>query len=169
MTELQPRQIVADLTARYERLSDAELLAALEALPALPDESDASWDDDRFWRAAVFPFVVLRDLAASRRLAPAIEILLSKASFGDPGEVMRGLRHMLEAIVAPNWDVLADACIRAAVSPRHGIKLWALQQLAVLEDERARPTFEQALHHPEVSIREAAELGLRRLVRGGTC
>ena len=134
-------------------------------MPDLPDESDAAWDDDAFWLAVAYPYLALGDVSAVRRLVPAIAILLAKAPFGDPGEIMRGLRHKLEAIVAPDWDVLVDACIGAAASRRLGTKLWALDQLAVLEDERARSAFEQALLHAESSIRQAGELGLSRLAR----
>jgi hypothetical protein len=52
---------------------------------------------------------------------------------------MRGLRHSLEAIFNPDWNALADICIDAAKSPRLGTKLWAIDQLIVLEDPRARP------------------------------
>ena len=56
---------------------------------------------------------------------------------------MRGLRHDLEAIVNPNWSVLADACLDAARSPRLGTRLWAIDELIRLEDPRARPLHER--------------------------
>lgn len=78
---------------------------------------------------------------------------------------MRGLRHSLEAIVNPEWGALTEACLEAIRTPRLGTKLWSLSQLAVLEDERARPAFLEALQHEDPDIRSEARRGLERLGR----
>lgn len=59
-------------------------------------------------------FYLLGALAALRSLRAAIPLLLERACYGDPGEMMRGIRHTLEAIVKPQWDILTDECIQAA-------------------------------------------------------
>ncbi len=99
------------------------------------------------------------------RVANALRLLLDRACYGDPGEIMRGLRHSLEAIVDPDWPALADVCLEAARSPRPGTRLWAIDQLAILDDARARPVFEDAVAHAPEEIRERAQMGLDRLDR----
>jgi hypothetical protein len=163
MPDRAPHQIIADAVAAFSGRPDVDVLAALSALPALVDESDASWNSDAYWHDVAYPYIALADVAAQRRLRPAIRLLLDRACFGDPGEIMRGLRHSLEAIVNPDWHALADECIAAARSPRSGTVLWAMHQLAVLEDAGARPVFEHALSSPEPQIRDFARVGLDRL------
>jgi len=158
-----PHEVIAEGVAAFAGRPDADVLAALAALPPLVDETDTSWDSDTYWSAVAYPYIILADVAAKRRLRPAIQLLLERACFGDPGEIMRGLRHSLEAIVNPDWAALADECIVAARSSRSGTVLWAVDQLAVLNDPRARPVFEGALSRPEPEIRDAARLGLKRL------
>jgi hypothetical protein len=159
----EPYQIIEDLTSAYEDCTDDEVLESLRALPALADESDPVWENDEYWGETAYRFVALADVAAQRRLRPAIRLLLDRACYGDPGEIMRGLRHSLEAIVDPDWTTLADVCLQAARSPRLGTKLWAIDQLAVLDDPRARPLFEDAVRHGPEDIKSVAQIGLDRL------
>lgn len=159
-----PYQRIAEYAAAFARASDEDVLEALTALAPLPDEASAEWDDDDTWDRAN-RFMALADVAAARRLRAAIPLLLERASFGDPGEMMRGLRHALEAIVNPDWPALATICIERAASGRSGTRLWALEQLTVLEDGRARLTFEAARSSPLPEIRDVAEQGLFRLDR----
>ncbi len=98
-------------------------------------------------------------------VTPAIRLLLDRACYGDPGEMFRGLRHALEAIVNPRWSELADIGLEAARSERVGTRLWAIAQLAVLEDERARPVFEESIRSDPHEICWWAEMGLKRLNR----
>lgn len=163
----KPHEIIAGMVASHAGASDAQVLAAIAALAPLEDESSARWNDDAYWHAAAYPFVALADVAALRKLRPAIRLLLDRACFGDPGELMRGLRHGFEAIVNPDWAALADICMAACASARPGTRLWALEELAILEDPRARPLFEQALHDRLEEIRSAARSGLERLERAG--
>ncbi|MBO0701004.1 MAG: HEAT repeat domain-containing protein, partial [Zavarzinella sp.] len=90
---------------------------------------------------------------------------LDRACYGDPGEMFRGLRHALEAIVNPRWSELADICLEAARSPRRGTRLWAIDQLTVLDDERARPVFEESVRSDTDEICRRAAIGLERLDR----
>lgn len=162
-----PAQIVAGLADRYRQSSDPQIVAALGALPPLRDEDDPAWDDEVYWSGVAYPYLALADVAAERRLWPAVRLLLDRACFGDPGEIMRGLRHSLEAIANPDWASLADACIAAITSAstrRPGTVLWAAEQLAILDDPRAFPVFEKLRHSEHARIREVAELGLARLM-----
>jgi hypothetical protein len=164
--ERKPCQIIADMVAARESATDAAVLAELSALPPLPDEDDPAWGHNATWQDA-YRFVALADVAAARRLKPAIRLLLDRACYGDPGEMFRGLRHAFEAIVNPQWSELADICLEAARSRRLGTRLWAIDQLTVLEDERARPVFEQSMRSDPHEFKWLAEIGLERLNRKG--
>jgi hypothetical protein len=163
-----PAQIIADMVSARASKSDAEVLAELAAFPPLPDENDPAWKKDATWQEAM-RFVALADVAAARRLKPAIRLLLDRACYGDPGEMFRGLRHASEAIVSPRWSELVDICLEAATSQRLGTRLWAIDELTILEDERARPIFEESMRTDPKEIRSVAEDGLQRLnaKRGG--
>jgi hypothetical protein len=113
--------------------SDEAVLAELKALPVLPDEDDPAWNDARIWKAAAL-YDALADVAATRQLHAAIPLLLERACYGDPYEMMRGLRHKLEAIVNPNWAILTPMCMEAATYPQRGARLWAVAELGILRD-----------------------------------
>jgi hypothetical protein len=158
----KPHEIIADMVAARASMRDADVLAELALFPSLPDEGDSAWEEDATWQEA-YRFVALAEIAAARRLKPAIRLLLDRACYGDPAELFRGLRHYLEAIVDPNWSALADICLEAAGSERLGTQLWAIDQLIVLEDTRAAPIFEAALHSVAEEVRWRAKIGLERL------
>ena len=159
--------IIKEHVVAWRLKSDEEVLTALAALPVLADEDDPCWTAE-YWNAVAYPYLALADVAGERRLRAAIPLLLERACFGDPGEIMRGLRNTLEAIVAPEWDVLADACLAAAASERAGARMWALDELAVLDDPRAKPLFEAALQDKSSDVRMVAEIGLERLAKQKT-
>ena len=159
-----PTEIIAGLAASYRQSSDPQVVAALGALPALRDEDDPVWEDEVYWSGVAYPYLALAQVAAERRLWPALRLLLDRASFGDPGEIMRGLRHRLEAIAGDDVDSLAAACLAAIATGRAGTVLWAAQQLLVLDDPRAFPVFEKLRHSEHARIREVAEAGIARLV-----
>lgn len=158
----RPAAAIARLAAEREARSDEEILAELSALPALPDEDDRAWDDGRVWRQA-YLFQALADVASARQLHPAIGLLLERASYGDPGEMMRGLRHALEGIASPDWDFLADRCAEATGSPRPGARYWAIDELGILRAPRTLPVLIAALDDPVPGVRERALESLRRL------
>jgi hypothetical protein len=158
----KPYQIIADMVAAHAATSNAGVLAELAALPPLPDEGDPAWGQAATWQMA-YQLVALAQVAATRRLKPAIRLLPDRVCYGDPGELFRGLRHASEAIVDPRWSELADICLAAATSPRLGTRLWAIDQLTVLEDERARSIFEESMRNDPQEIRWRAEVGLKRL------
>lgn len=103
--------------------------------------------------------------SAERQLRPAVRLLLERACNGDPGEIMRGLRHRWEGIFDPDWAALADVCMELSASERSGARRWAIHQLMFLDDPRARRVFENALHDEIDEIRRIAAAGLRRLDR----
>lgn len=163
--ELKPYKIIENLFEQRRSCSDEEILSELAALPVLPDEDDLmnqkDWDNNDWDN--VFLFLALADQAAVRRLRPALALLLERASYGDPGETMRGLRHSLEAIVDPEWDVLTDVCMAVAIYPQRGARLWAIDELGRLRDERARPVLMNALNDPEEEIRKTAQRSIEML------
>jgi HEAT repeat protein len=154
------------VTDRSNR-SDEEILAELESLVPLADENDGVWTDDSYWQTSAYRYVALGDIAAERKLRPAVRLLLERACNGDPGEMMRGLRHSCERIFNPDWPALADICLELSRSKRPGTRMWAINQLMILDDPRARPTFEHALNDEIADIRSTAAIGLKRLSKPG--
>jgi hypothetical protein len=161
-SEKKPYQLIQDLVAERATWSDTEVIAEIEQLPPLADEGDPIWRDKAYWRVA-YRFVSLSDVAAQRRLRPAVRLLLERACNGDPGEMMRGLRHASEYIFNPDWAALADICIELSASKRPGTRLWAIDQLMILNDPRARQVFENALNDNNEEIRNIAGIALERL------
>jgi len=151
------------LRQELSELSDAQIIAKLKSVPALADEDDPVWDKEEYWRTTAEVYVALSEISAERRLRPSIRLLLERACYGDPGEIMRGLRHRLEAIVSPDWAYLADICLDLAGSPRKGTRLRAISQLAILDDARAKSVFERAIETEPPWISVAAAGGLERL------
>jgi hypothetical protein len=140
-------------------------MAEIEQLPPLADEDDPVWSDQGYWRDFAYRYFALSDVAAERQLRPVVRLLLERACNGDPGEMMRGLRHASERIFNPDWAALADVCIELSASKRPGTRLWAVDQLMVLDDPRARQVFNKALHDQVREIRQIAAIGLQRLDR----
>ena len=162
-----PADSIARAAAAQRPLSDDEFLARLQSLPTLADEDDPAWDSNEYWQRVAYPYLAFADVAAERKLRRAVRPLLERACYGDPGEIMRGLRHPLEAIFNPNWAGLADEYLAVARSDRPGTRMWAIAGLAVVDDPRAAPTFEASLREDPPDISGYAKIGLKRLARRG--
>jgi hypothetical protein len=145
--------------------SDDQVLAALRAFEPLPAESDPCWNDEKFWFTAAYRFLGLAQLARLRKLRPAVRLILERACYGDPGETMRGLRHVFEGIYNPEWSLLADEYLALARAERLGTRMWAIAGLMILDDPRAVPVFEDSLREDPKEISRSAEIGLERLGR----
>src|SRR5579864_3910818 len=137
--ERMPHQIIHDMTTDRQRLSDQEVLAEFSAIPPLADEDDPCWSEEEYWQRVAYPYLALWNIAAERRLSAAIPLMLDRACFGDPGEIMRNLCHTLETIVNPDWSALTGACVVALKSPRAGTRLWAAHELQRVRDPSALP------------------------------
>lgn len=165
MTEHEsPAETIERLVAARDMASDGDILAELASLPALADETDRCWESDAYWLSNIYPFLALADVARKRRLRPAVRLLLERACYGDPGEIMRGLRHTFEAIFHPEWYSLAEEFLALARSERLGTRLWAIASLVVLDDPRAIPVFEASKCDDPKEIGSWAEIGLKRLL-----
>ena len=163
--ERMPYQIIDDLTAARAKLSDVEVLAALAAVPPLADEGDPCWNDDGYWHRVAYRYLALWNVAAERQLRAAVPLILDRACFGDPGEIMRNLCHAVEAIVKPDWSALTGLCVAALASPRPGTRLWAARQLGRLRDPAAVPALERAAEDAVPEVRECASAALDRCRR----
>jgi hypothetical protein len=167
---MSPAEQIDALVKARATSSDASVLGELAAFAPLPDEASPAWADDATW-ARAYLFVALSDVCALRRLRRAVALLLERACYGDPGEMMRGLRHACEAIFDPDWADLAALCIERTASPRAGTRLWAMSQLAVLRDSAALPAIIVALRDPTggspngLSVQGAAARALEMLCR----
>jgi hypothetical protein len=148
--------------------SDEEVLAALAAVEPFPDEADSRWDDESFWFTVAYRFLGLAHSARLRKLRPAVRLILERACYGDPGETMRGLRHVFEGIYNPQWDLLAEEYLALARSERLGTRMWAIAGLMILDDPRAVPVFEASLCEDPEEISHYAKVGLKRLAGTGS-
>jgi hypothetical protein len=157
-----PYQIIDDLTTARQRLTDEQVLAELARVPPLEDEDDPCWKDDTYWHSVAYPYLAFWNVVAERQLRAAIPLMLDRACFGDPGEIMRNLCHALEAIVRPDWATLTEPCIVALGSPRAGTRLWAAHQLGRLRDPGAVPALERAAEDKVAWVREWAAAALDR-------
>lgn len=164
-SEKRPYELIRDLVAERASRPDADVIAEIRKLPPLADEDDPVWNEETYWKDFAYRFVALSDVAAERRLRPAVRLLLERASNGDPGEMMRGLRHACERIFEPDWAELADVCIELSASKRPGTRLWAIHQLMILDDPRARQVFESVMCDEICEIRSTAAIGMQRLDR----
>jgi HEAT repeat protein len=160
--DLMPYQIIQSMVEVRKTWTDEEVLSDLTSVPPLADEDDPWWDDEESETIA-YRYIALWNVAAIRKLKAALPLILDRACNGDPGEIMRGVFHSLEGIVAPNYVELFEPCVAATNSPRTGTRFWAVQQLRRLGDPRAIPTFKQLLSDPAESVRDAAEDGLNAL------
>lgn len=158
----KPYQIIDDLAAARAALSDAEVLAELASIPQLADEADPCWDDDGYWHCVAYPYLALWNVAAERRLRDAVPLILDRACFGDPGEIMRNLCHAVEAIVKLDWSALTAPCVAALESARPGTRLWAAFELGRLRDPSAIPALERAAQDAVPEVREWASSALER-------
>jgi hypothetical protein len=134
-----PVEYLKALGEERKHWSDEAILTDLALLPVLPDEDDLAWDDlgeESIWHSA-YLYTALADIAGERKLHAAIPLILEHACFGDPGEMMRGIRHPLEEIVNPAWHILRDFCMQAAQSDKKGARYWSIQELGVLRDKAA--------------------------------
>src|ERR1043165_3334842 len=114
-----------------------------EMMRGLRHPCEAAFNPD--WAGLAAVFMPLADLVGMRRLRAGVRLLLERACFGDPGEMMRGLRHPCEAAFNPDWAGLAAVCMPLATSARPGTRLWAIDQLTILEDLSAGAVFQRAL------------------------
>lgn len=158
----RPYQIIGDMAQDRAPLSDAKVLAELAAIPPLADADDPCWDEDGYWHRVAYPYLALWDVVAQRRLRSAIPLILDRACFGDPGEIMRNICHVLEAIVKPDWSALTGPCVAALQSPRPGTRFWAASQLGRLEDPSAVPALEAAAGDPVPNVASQAAKALER-------
>jgi hypothetical protein len=160
-----PAKTVDAVVKEMAHTSDEQVLAALAKMEPLPDESDSRWNDDTFWFTAAYRFLGLANVARLRKLRPAVRLILKRACYGDPGETMRGLRHVFEGIYNPEWNLLADEYIALARNERLGTRMWAIAGLTILDDPRAVPVFAASLREDPEDISSYAEIGLERLGR----
>jgi hypothetical protein len=162
-----PAKTIDAVVNEMASASDDQVIAALAALEALPDESDSRWNDETFWFTVAYRFLGLAAVARVRKLRPAVRLILERACYGDPGETMRGLRHVFEAIYEPDWDLLADEYLALARAQRLGTRMWAIAGLMILDDPRALSVFDASVRDDPKDIADYAKIGLKRLGRDG--
>jgi hypothetical protein len=166
--ERDPTDVVQELVDERQTWSDDEILAELSSLPALPPEylylegdwygpDNPAWDDPKILKQMDI-YLASAKLVEERKIKRGVLLLLERASYGDFGETMRGLRHYLERAYDPDWTALADVCIEAAKSAQPGSRLWAIHLLgylnhSVLKEVRGLPILLEALYDPAKLVR----------------
>jgi hypothetical protein len=143
--------------------TDAEIIAELRGLAILPDEDDVAWDDDSIWETHAYVYLALADLIGERRLREGVPLLLERACYGDPGEIMRGLRHTLEAVYNPDWNALEGECIAALRSAHPGARFWAANELAIVGDVHAISELGATLYDECDEVRSESLRALERI------
>jgi hypothetical protein len=162
-----PAKTIDAVVKEMASATDDEVLDALFESEPLPDESDPRWKDEALWFTVAYPFLGLAEVARLRKLRPAVRLILERASYGDPGETMRGLRHVFEGIYGPEWNLLAAEYLALARAERLGTRMWAIAGLMILDDPRAAPVFEASLREDPKDVSIFARIGLERLGRAG--
>lgn len=176
MTDRPFYLLIQDEIERRANQSDADLLRDLELLSPLPDEhvwfgitgrGNPAWDEPETEQQLI-TFLATAGLVAERKLREGVSLLLEKASYGDKGETMRGLRHALEKAYAPDWSDLAEVCIKAAQHKRPGTRLWAIHELGILRDPRALSILFDAIYDRAYLVRDRAIPALSMVIRAQT-
>ncbi len=176
MTDRPFYLVIQDEVERRANQSDADLLRDLALLSPLPDEYvwfGITGRDNPVWsepetEQQLITFLAMAGLVAERKLREGVPLLLEKASYGDMGETMRGLRHALETAYAPDWSGLVDVCIKAAQHERPGTRLWAIRELGILRDSRALPVLLDAIYDRAYLVRNKAIFSLSMVIRAQT-
>lgn len=171
MDEKPVWQIIQEqIEFRADHTNEA-ILEELKALPVLPDEYywfgkrdslHPAWNDPNVG-SDLTTYLVLAKIVGRRKLRAGVPLLLERASYGDFGETMRGLRHSLEAAYEPDWDALTDICIQFARSPNRGARLWAVDELGILRDARSLSVLFEALRDSATLVRREAINSLEML------
>lgn len=164
MRSLDPLTMIEQYAKELSPLSDDELLRALRALAPLPPESHKDWNEESTWLAA-YRFLAFSDLCATRRIRASVPLLLDRASSGDPGEMMRGLRHTLEGIFDPDRSGLAAVLCESTKSASPGARRWALNELGTLRDSVASAAVMSRLVDEIEVVREEACFALRLICK----
>ena len=163
MDDRKPHQIIQALYDERAEWTDEAILAELETLPGLPDEDDGPWfgsfglmwQQEQTLKNADLYLALARHVA-KRRLKPGVRLLLERASYGDFGEIMRGLHHTFEAVYGGQYAELANLCAELMQHLRLGTKVWALDQMTRLRDRRAIPELLKAVYEPTDFLFESA-------------
>ena len=152
------------LVQKYADASDSQVLADLSSIPPIADENDPCWRDEEYYFGNVHRYSAFLDIAELRRLRPAVRLLLERACYGDPGEMMRCLPRICFSIYKPDWKSLADELLSLAQSERLGTRLWAISGLVWLDDPRAVDIFKRSAVFDSGELRDEAIVGLKRLL-----
>ena len=166
----RPGEIILELYEARIDWADEAILLELETLPGLPDEYDEqpwfnlnyAWEHEQTQQTFTL-YLALADHVRKRKLKAGVRLLLERASFGDFGEIMRGMHHNFEAAFEGSDSELADLCVELMQQPRLGTKLWALEELSRLKDRRAIPELLRALYLPTFMFSTYATMWLQRL------
>ncbi len=166
----RPVEIIKDFYEERTAWSDEKILSELVDMPGLPDEDEVSESGKDVWSGEIlsrlYLYLALADHVGLRRLKPGVRLLLERASLGDFGETMRGLHHLCEAVYAGSDAELAELCLTLASHPRPGTKLWSMELLVRLKDERVIPYLVEALNGP-IILRDYARSFLKQMHYSG--
>lgn len=141
--------------------SNQQLLDELQALPPMPDEDDQLWVYSQTWYNAEIYLAQVNE-AIERNLEESIPYFYEQASFGDPGEILRGVfKNGLSQIVSGDKAKFIKYALDAYDSPRAGTRYWSVHNLGYFtNDPHVTQTLRAALRDPEKIIRTMAEEAL---------
>jgi len=166
----EPSDVINRLFDERRGRTDSQILTELHALPVLPDEDDPAWDEPHTWHGHAYVYLALADSVRARRLRAGVPLLLERACSGDPGEIMRGLRHTLEAAYAPDYEALQPVCLAALISPQSGARRWAANELGLVGDAQALHALVARLEDDRKEVRGEVRHALARIgIREPSC
>lgn len=140
-----------------ERLewNEGRIVEELRTMTALPPYRGRAWESEEPWAAAQL-LVAHAAVAAERRLRSPLPLILDRMRLGDPGEMMRGMRHSLEAGVSHDLSLLAALCVAACSSANPGARYWAVQELGIVKECSTISSAVALLRDLESEVAEAA-------------
>lgn len=139
-------------------------MAEIQALPVLPDEFNKQSDiplDDLHWSEPetdrlLDRYLALVAIVRDRKLRAGVPLLMERASYGDMGESMRRVWGSLSSVFDSDRATWNDLCFRMVQSPHRGVRLWMIQEISCIADERSLSVIINGLHDPAPMIREWA-------------
>jgi hypothetical protein len=163
LSEKSPWQLIQEASDLRSTWSDEAIMAEIQTLPVLPDEynedSDALLDDSHWMdpelQEQLTIYLALVKVVSEHKLRAAVPLLMERVSYGDMGETMRGVWGSL-ASAYDNKIEWEDLCFQMAQSPYRGVRLWMMQEIALIRDEHSLAVLIKGLHDTAPLVRECA-------------
>jgi hypothetical protein len=102
-------------------------------------------------------------IVQDRKMRPGVPLLMERASYGDMGETMRGVWGALRSVFDSHDTTWNDLCFQMAQSPHRGVRLWMMQEISCIANERSLAALINGLRDPAPLVREWAVSWIKSL------